>query len=186
MHMSVRDQRAANVLGASALALTDAILGGLEEEAGIASGEAAALVSIATRDGGSIADLREALALSHPGTVRLVDRLEAAGLAERRPGPDGRRVALVLTAPGRAAHDRLLAARDRALEVALEPLEASERDVLLPLLEKLLVGMSPAHRGRSYRICRLCHVSPCRTGLGCPTDPDAAGFQALRRALGAS
>lgn len=183
--MSVQEQRAANVLGATALALTDAILGRVEQEAGMASGMAAALVSISTRDGGSIADLRSALALSHPGTVRLVDRLEAGGLAERRPGPDGRRVALFLTAEGRATHDRLLAARGEALGAALEPLDGSERAALLPLLEKLLVGLSPAHP-RAYRICRLCHVSPCRTGRGCPTDSDAAGFQALRRALAGS
>lgn len=181
MHISA-PERSPNVLGAAALALTDSILRRVEDEAGMASGMAAALVSIATREGGSIADLREALALSHPGTVRLVDRLELAGLAERRPGPDGRRVALVLTAAGRERHDRLLAARTDALDAALATLDDSERAALLPLMEKLLVGLSPSH-SEAYRICRLCHVPACRTGRGCPTDPDAAGFQALRRAL---
>ena len=63
--------------------------------------------------------LRETLGLTHSGAVRLVDRLEAAGLAERRPGPDGRSVAVALTPVGHAAAEAVRIAREEALEQAL-------------------------------------------------------------------
>jgi DNA-binding MarR family transcriptional regulator len=51
----------------------------------------------------SIDALRSGVGLSHPGAVRLVDRLAARGLVARRASADdGRRVALHLTRAGEA------------------------------------------------------------------------------------
>ena len=57
----------------------------------------AALVVICYGFGPSNDLLRRILGLSHPGTVRLVDRLVTGGLAEHRGGRDKRAIALYLT-----------------------------------------------------------------------------------------
>ena len=58
---------------------------------------AAALNIIAYYEGCTNARLAKALCLSHPATVRLVDKLEAEGLVESRDAADGRAVSLHLT-----------------------------------------------------------------------------------------
>ncbi len=106
-HMS----RDANVVGACALAIAGRLPAGAHE---------AALVSLSTWLAGSTVDgLARAVGLTHSGAVRLADRLEADGLLERRPGPDGRTRALHLTPAGlRTAGDlqaeRFGGARGRA------------------------------------------------------------------------
>src|ERR687895_591412 len=94
--------RVANRLGAIALTLSDGIREATEEATGLAGGIPAALVSLREwADGRSVDVLAEAMRVSHSRAVRVVDRLEAAGLARREPDPtDGRR-ALVWLEPGR-------------------------------------------------------------------------------------
>ncbi len=104
--------------------------------------------------------------LSHSGAVRLVDRLAAAGLAERRVGADGRAVALHLTPEGRRAARRVLARREAALASVLVPLSAAERTALASLHERLLGSLASGHEERR-RVCRLCDVEAC--GRDCPT-----------------
>ena len=92
-HMSTRD---ANLLGALGLALADRLA-----EAGppeLSGSAAEALVTLNGRRAGSSIDaLAGIVGLSHSGTVRLADRLAAAGLVERRRGADQRSTALYLT-----------------------------------------------------------------------------------------
>lgn len=93
---------------------------------------------VAESEGQSQQALAERLALPPSRMVAIVDSLEEAGLLERRPAPDDRRVrALHLTARGR----RVLA---RATDVALaheaklcEELDEEERERLIDLLQKL-------------------------------------------------
>ena len=87
------DERTANLLGALALTVADRIATG---------SDAAALITLRNYAEGEPLDLlRRALALSHPGVVRLADRLERRGLVERyRSERDGRAVALRLTRAG--------------------------------------------------------------------------------------
>ena len=61
----------------------------------------AALIVIGYAAGLSNDMLRRIVGLSHPGAVRLVDKLVSDGLVERGPGRDGRQVALQLTKRGR-------------------------------------------------------------------------------------
>ena len=83
--------QAANLLGALSLVITDrtaeamAGAGGRPETAAVAL---SALVHFL--DHPSVDRLRQVLGLTSSGTVRLVDRLVAAGYLERGPGPDGR------------------------------------------------------------------------------------------------
>ena len=84
------EDRTANLLGAVALALTDAMQAATQNQAPEPGGAAAAIVLLRHDPGMRIEQLRRSLGLSHPGTVRLVDRLERAGVLERRASPGDR------------------------------------------------------------------------------------------------
>jgi len=69
-----------------------------------------ALWALRTGDGGRrrMGELAEAVVLSRTAIVRLVDRLEAAGLARREPVPEDRRGSYVaITTAGRAMLKRM-------------------------------------------------------------------------------
>ena len=159
-----------NALGAFALEVARRV-----QEAGDAASPhgasvPAALTALHGLTGGqSIDALRQVVGLSHSGAVRLVDRLAAAGLVERRVGADGRAVALQLTPAGRRAARRVLARREAALETALAQLTARERTELARLNEVVLAGLTGGQEDRR-RICRLCDVDAC--GADCPTKPE--------------
>jgi DNA-binding MarR family transcriptional regulator len=148
-----------NLLGALALAVADRLGADVED---------VALVLLAGwLRGASVDALRTVVQLSHSGTVRLVDRLQAAGLVQRRPANDGRAVSLVPTRAGEAAAARV--ARDRLAAVAdvLAPLTVEERAALTPLLERLLAAVVAAGAAPG-RICRLCEVDVCGHPERCP------------------
>jgi DNA-binding MarR family transcriptional regulator len=154
------DRRTGNLLGALALALTDAMTAVTARGAGHGAAAPSALVCIHNYPDLSIERLRVILQLSHSGTVRLIDRLVADGLVERAPGTDQRSVALRLTAAGAAAVEAVLAERRGVLEHALDGLSAAERRALSPLLEKLLARTSAGRRCADH-ICRLCDDAAC-------------------------
>jgi MarR family transcriptional repressor of emrRAB len=122
---------------------------------------AAALQRVGRRPGERVEFLARSLGRAHSTTVRLVDRLEVQGLVERRPGNDGRSVALHLTASGSRAVDAATAARAAVLDDVLAPLTPTERAQLERLLGKVLQAL-PASRDDKRRICRLCDVDACR------------------------
>jgi MarR family transcriptional regulator, negative regulator of the multidrug operon emrRAB len=127
------DERTGNLLGALALTLADNIGTG---------SDAAALITLRNYAEGEPLDLlRRALALSHPGVVRLADRLERRGLVERRRSErDGRAVALRLTPAGRLAADEAQVARAGAIGTALAALDKDERSALGAMLERMLAA----------------------------------------------
>src|SRR5918999_239095 len=117
--------RVANRLGAIALTLSDGIREATEEATGTAGGIPAALVSLQEwADGSSVEVLAEAMRVSHSRAVRVVDRLEEAGLARLEPA-------------GRELAQRALDARARVLRRAIAELEAAE----VRELERLLGGL---------------------------------------------
>jgi MarR family transcriptional repressor of emrRAB len=152
--------RTSNLLGALAVALTDALTDVTERGARHGAAAPAALVTIADEPRISIERLRQVLQLSHSGAVRLIDRLAADGLVERRSGRDRRSVSLVLTSAGREAAAAVLAERQAVLDRALDRLTAAERRSLMPLVEKLIAGVSAGRRSADH-ICRLCDTSVC-------------------------
>lgn len=106
--------------------------------------------------------------LTPSGTVRLIDRLEAAGYVTRRPGADARSVALRLTASGRRAAERVSAARADVLQDALSELAPEERKVLDQLISRVLTGMIRPP-GAVRWTCRLCDTTACGRETGdCP------------------
>ena len=80
--------------------------------------------------------------LSAGGMTKRLDRLEDAGLVERRPDPGDRRGTLVgLTKRGQEIVDAALVTHLGNEERLLQTLSASERRTLDALLRKLLVGL---------------------------------------------
>lgn len=150
-----------NLLGALAIAVTDRIKDRLKETYDRAGESAAALVVLGYAPGLSVEPLRQVLDLSHPGTVRLIDRLEQDKLVERRKAEDGRAVALHLTRKGTRLRQKLMDRRLDTLESALQGLTANERRVLGQLMAKVLTNL-PETEMAKHRICRLCAVAVCK------------------------
>lgn len=156
--------REANLLGACALAVA--------ERLPVAAHDAALVALAGWLGGASIEALARVLHLTHSGAVRLADRLERDGTVERRPGVDGRSLALYVTGAGARTAGRLQAARLAELEQVLEPLEAHERQTLTGLLEKLLGGLTSDH-AHARHLCRLCAPGVCGHPERCPVTVSA-------------
>ncbi len=158
---------AANVLGTLGLALADR-LDEAAERAGGRSAAAALATLYGTRAGMRIDGLARVAGLSHSGAVRLVDRLEAEGLVERRRGADQRSAALYLTAAGRRSARRLLADRDAAMHSLLMLLTDDQQAELSDLADQLLHELA-GEPAAEARLCRLCDLEACSRSSGrCP------------------
>ena len=163
-------RRDRNVLAAWAIAVSDVVRVATEQATGMAGSGPAALVAVVADPGLSIDELRRVLALTHPGTVRLVDRLVERGWVSREHGP-GRTVQLEPTTAGRTAERLLAAERERAVGAALAGL--SEHDI------HLMAGLADPVLARTIddvdamrRLCRLCDRSVCEPCPAEDTPPD--------------
>ena len=159
--------RTTNIVGALALAIADAVVREAEGKAP-EPGPAAAAISLVAHDPGMTVDrLRRALGLSHPGAVRLVDRLEAEGVVVRKSSErDRRAVALYLTEAGRRTCTKIRGARRGSLTKMLDALSADERATLGKLVEKMLRAHVD-NLDQAYSVCRLCDEVAC---ADCPVD----------------
>jgi len=159
----------ANLLGALSLAVTDRTSAAAGDTLGQSESAAIALSALQhfLKDP-SVDLLRQVLGLTPSGTVRLVDRLQAAGYVTRRQGRDRRSVTLRLTASGRRAAARVSAARAHVLEDALSVLTSDEREALERIVSRVLVGMI-REPGATRWTCRLCDTTACGREEGrCP------------------
>ena len=172
--------RVANRLGAVALTLSDSIREATEAATEMAGGLPAALVSLREwADGRSVEVLAEAMRVSHSRAVRVVDRLEAAGLARRESDPsDGRRALVRLEPAGRELAERALDARARVLRSAVAALEADDVRDLERLLGALLHATTVDLRA-AKETCRLCDAHACGHYDGtCPVSHAADRWRA--------
>ena len=147
----------------------------------MAGGLPAALVSLREwADGESVDVLAEAMRVSHSRAVRVVDRLEAAGLARRTSDPSDARRALVWLEPaGRELAERALAARSHVLLSAVAQLDAGEVRDLERLLAALLHTTTVDVRA-AKETCRLCDAHACGHYEGvCPVSQAADRWRAL-------
>jgi MarR family transcriptional regulator, negative regulator of the multidrug operon emrRAB len=168
------DERLLNLLGALAIALADRIAAATEQAVGESATAVAALVSAAQFPGTSIEELRHSLGLSHSAAVRVVDRLAARGLVERRPGARGPAVALRATAKGEQLATRVLdIRRDVVREVAGDTPAGDLDSAVSAMLARLTVDPEAGDRA-----CRLCDVGACPT--------DRCPVAERQRALGAA
>jgi DNA-binding MarR family transcriptional regulator len=122
--------------------------------------DAAALNAVGTAPGCSIAEVRLTLGITHPGTVRTIDRLVDAGLVERRTGRDGRTVGLHLTAEGERTWRAQAEARIDWLRATIAKLTKTEQADLERVTSRLLAAMTSDYAS-AERICRHCDESRC-------------------------
>ncbi len=114
------------------------------EPAGIDPRQFLLMRFVAATEGQSQQALAERLGLPASRMVALVDHLEEAGLVERRPDPEDRRVrGLHLTRKGRGV-------LERAIKIAIDyetrlcaGINREERELLIDLLQKLQAGQTP-------------------------------------------
>jgi DNA-binding MarR family transcriptional regulator len=158
-----------NLLGALALAVADRTSEAIEAEVGLSGSQAAALSALFNfLADPSIDLLGQVLGLTSSGTVRLIDRLEAAGYVRRGPGHDGRTTSIELTAAGRRVGDRVATARAATLGGCLDTLDSRERLELQRLIGKMVGGLVRPP-GATKWMCRLCDTGACGRDRGeCP------------------
>jgi MarR family transcriptional regulator, negative regulator of the multidrug operon emrRAB len=157
------------MLGAVALRLADEMVAVTTKASGLNETAAAALIVLTRQREEPIEYLRRVLALSHPATVRLIDRLEEAGLVVRRPGIDGRTVVPVLTRAGAQKARAVAKARAVVLEQALQQIDRAGYKRIAALLESLLRA-APKNREDASNLCRLCDLEACNNLARCPVD----------------
>ena len=149
--------------------ISDDIVRASSSRAPEAGPAASALALLSHKPGLSIRMLAVGVGLSHAGTVRLVDRLAAKGLIERREhSTDGRSRSLHLTAAGEVASNAVLASRDQVIAEGLSILEPGELKILSDIAERVLRDRLE-NLEHSYRICRLCCYAGC---TNCPVDAE--------------
>lgn len=149
--------------------ISDDILRATALRAPEAGPTASALALLDHEPGLSIRSLAAGVGLSHAGAVRLVDRLVADGLVERREhSSDARARALFLTAAGEVVSAQVLGERDQIIAEALSTLSRDDIDVLARLSERVLQARLK-DREHSYHVCRLCSHATCGA---CPVDAE--------------
>jgi DNA-binding MarR family transcriptional regulator len=110
---------------------------------GLTRSQWAVLAYIARNEGSNQAALADLLEIEPITLVRLLDKLEAAGLVERRPDPADRRARrLFLTPATGPLLEQLQALAAEAREVALAGLSDGERQQLTDLLMKVRNNLS--------------------------------------------
>jgi len=163
------DNRTNNLLGALVVALGDAMRTNIESASGQGVTAAAALATAFAFPGRSVDHLRKIVGLSAAGTTRLVDKLQADGLIERRASlDDGRSRAVLLTKAGSKNADAVLKARRSVYSRALAALSTRERRQLERMLDTMLTALTP-DRATCELTCRLCDIAACPQDI-CPVE----------------
>ncbi|MCT2583422.1 MarR family winged helix-turn-helix transcriptional regulator [Actinophytocola gossypii] len=156
--------RVANLLGATALVVTDVMLSSTVRAAPVSPSGAAALVVLRTSPGLSVTELGRRVGLTQSAAARMVDSL--GDLVERVP-TGGRSVSVRLTGAGAEAADAVLSSRGEPLADLLAALDEHQLETLGELLG-LLLGRLYERVGDSDLMCRLCDRATCTTGASCP------------------
>ncbi len=164
-----RLDRLSNLLGQVSLRLTTDVGDAVAETAGVRLAHAEGLLALlAHADGERPEVLAAALGFSQSGSVHVVDRLVEHGWVKRAPDPDdGRAVRLQLTAKGRRRATRLRQARQQVIEDALDTLDETQLEGLLPALEAL-ASLDVDSERQARRVCRWCDPGACGHPDSCP------------------
>jgi MarR family transcriptional regulator, negative regulator of the multidrug operon emrRAB len=152
--------RTANLVGALAGAIGDRLQQRQKAHPNETDSSLVALNLLSGFEGCSNVELSQAMKLSHPATVRLLDKLEAAGWVERGPGEDRRSVSLSLTTAGRKRVRQIARERGIALAKIVDRLSEQQRRNLDDIAQTLLRSMTTSELEAAY-ICRLCDDGAC-------------------------
>lgn len=172
--MSAPRAATTNVLGALALLITDQLDAATSPARGGGSATAALSALDQFLDKTSVTRLRDVLGLTHSGTVRLLERLDGAGLIIRGAGPDGRTRSVRLTSRGRRSARSAAKQRAAYLDAVLDGLTPTEVQTLHGLLTQLMTQAVNLKEGGAW-ICRRCDLRACgRSDGNCPAATAAA------------
>lgn len=109
---------------------------------GLSMAQWRALAYLAREEGVRQVTLADRLEIQPITLARLIDRLQEAGLVERRPDPDDRRaVRLHLTCDAQPLIDRMWALADETRDRALAGLPDAERDRLISVLGRMKLNL---------------------------------------------
>lgn len=155
-----------NVLGATALAVTELVDASVTRPAHTSSSGAAALAVLLQAGPLGVTELGKRVGLTQPAAARMVDALEGSGYVERT--RQGRTVHTALTRTGRRSARALLRDRSRELGGLVDGLNAEEQEALTRLLGTVVTNVY-ARVHDANRICRLCDRAECVSELPrCP------------------
>lgn len=104
--------------------------------------EVNALILLGDKGQMTMTDLASLLQSPLSTVTRIMDRLEAKGLAERYRSEEDRRVVMVESSQkGKTLHNAVRESQLAMAERMLQPLTAGEREILLELIAKLIGGL---------------------------------------------
>lgn len=104
-------------------------------QAGLSVGQFDVLAQVGAAEGLTQQQVADALLVTKSNVCQLLDRMERAGLVERR--QQGRTNLLYLTPEGKRLHERIVPAHERHIAELLATLNTEEQAALLGLLRKL-------------------------------------------------
>jgi MarR family transcriptional regulator, organic hydroperoxide resistance regulator len=108
------------------------------------------LIQLAASDGLSQKTLAETLRVNHATVAKTVNRMERAGLVERRSSTRDRRITLVyLTQAGRDMHDRIVDLWKRLDDVTTSGLSAIDRSQYLAVVTRIRESLERAGETQS-------------------------------------
>ncbi|NKB57116.1 MAG: MarR family transcriptional regulator [Alphaproteobacteria bacterium] len=108
------------------------------------------LVFLSTSEGINQSGLADLIEVERMSMARMIDRLEAADLVERRPDANDRRVHLLyLTEKARPLLDEITALANELHDEALDGLSEADRETLRSLLTVIKNNLSPANGSRT-------------------------------------
>lgn len=161
------NERILNLLGAFGLALSDSQTD-LCAKHGIHSSDIAALNTLGSAPGLTVGGLAPVIGFTRSAAVRLVDRLVAAELVARGPGPDKRQVRLTLTQKGQEIRHQFQTERSALLASAIGNLSGPEERILSDVLERSLARLTKDRESADH-ICRFCREEIC-PAASCPVE----------------
>ncbi|MGV9801865.1 MarR family winged helix-turn-helix transcriptional regulator [Mycobacterium sp. NPDC003449] len=153
--------RSANLVGALSLSVVDRLQRAVFDGTDLGGERVAALVAIGHAPGMTMGQVGKVLARSQPGAVRIVDRLEAAGLVERTPAAgDRRQVTLTLTSKGAAERAAVLERRQNALLEIVKLIDPQDLKTFERVMTTVLSAL-PDDAISALTICRYCDEQRC-------------------------
>ena len=163
------DAATRNLLRVVATAALDRTASARADALGVDATGVDAVTLLMREPGLSVGDLAARLDRSHSATVRVVERLEGAGLVERnRSRSDARRATLALSDRGLRLVEMAGVAADAAVDGLLAGLTSGERLLFQRILGQMVAHI-PGGPVSGGRVCRNCDPTACGVE-GCPRE----------------
>ena len=125
-------------------------VGGLLAEVGLHVGQEMVLIELWEREGLRGGELAERLGVEPPTVTKMLRRLEACGLVERRQdSEDARSFRVYLTGEGRSLEAPVASCWERVEETAFAGMSVGERRNLHRLLARVRANLDPAFAAKS-------------------------------------